>query len=221
MDSRMYETLNSIPLFQGMNGGDLNRVCDNVHLQVECLEQGDVLARQGDLCRRLTVLTGGELTKETASPDGLYRLRERVKATTVLEADILYGIQRNWGSTYKAVGDCRLILIDKHEVSRMISSMEVFRLNYLNTLCTLASRRRQKTWTKPAPTLRERFARFVKAQAEQTTGPVEMSIRMSDLASHIGGTRSLISVMLHSFADDGLLTLSRNTIRIYDIEQLR
>ncbi len=221
MDISMYDTLNAIPLFQGLNGIDLNRIFDRVQLTIECLNRGDTLFRQGELCRQMAILLDGTLQAETVSPDGTYTIREQVERVTTLECDILYGIQREWSSTYTANDECRLMLIPKDDVSRMLGALEVFRLNYINAVCTLAARRRRQAWKDPSPTLRERLVQFILSHTQCHKGPLQMAIRMQDLGAHLGTTRSLVSATLRRMQDEGMLTLSRRHIDIHDISDLR
>ncbi len=216
----MYETLNLIPLFQGLNGQDLNLIFEKTHFIIECLEEGDELVHQGELCHRMTFLLSGTLQEETLSPDRVFTVKGRIEGPVLLEPEILYGIQREWSSTYSAIDVCRLMLIPKQDINRLISKFEIFRLNYLNALCTLAARRRQKAWTPPAPTLRERMVLFVKQRTAQTSGPLELVIRMRDLGSHLGATRSLISMVLHDMEKDGVISSSRGSIYIPDLAAL-
>ncbi len=220
MDSRMYETLNSITLFQGMNGIDLNLIFDRVQLKIECPEAGDIIARQGELCRQMIILLNGTLEAVTLSPNESYTFKERIVGPLVLEPDILYGIQRNWNSTYTASEECRLMLITKNDVSRLLSSLEIFRINYINAVCTLSAKRRRLAWRSPAPSLRERIVQFVTSHTLQSSGPLEIGIRMRDLGDHLGATRSLVSSVLHLMQNDGVLTLTRGNISIPDIENL-
>ncbi len=216
----MYETLNSIPLFQGMNGIDLNLVFDKVQWRIECLEDGDAFVQQGDLCRDLVFLLSGTVKAQTLSPDESYTFTEQVEGPAMLEGDILYGIQRHWGSTYTSVDVSRLMLIPKSDVIRMLASLEVFRINYLNAICTLASKRRRHAWREPAPMLRQRLVQFITSHTLQTKGPVWMSIRLSDLGEHLGATRSLVSPVLHKMQQEGILTMGRSNIYIPDLANL-
>lgn len=220
MDIRMYDTLNSIPLFQGVSGQDLNRIFDRAHLRIECLEAGEVFVHQGEPCRDMVLLLSGTFETDTLSPDGTYTFSEHIAGPALLEGDILYGIQRTWSSTYTAKDTCRLMLLSKSDVSQLMVSFEVFRLNYLNALCTLASRRRQQAWRPPAPTLRERLVQFIAAHALRPTGPKRLRIRMNDLGKYVGGTRTLISSVLHTMQNDGVLTSTRGHIEIPALEQL-
>ncbi|MCD8301620.1 MAG: helix-turn-helix domain-containing protein, partial [Prevotellaceae bacterium] len=106
------------------------------------------------------------------------------------------------------------------DINRLINRLEVVRLNFLNILSALAAKRRQKEWTPPAPTLRERIVLFVKQRTAQTSGPLELVIRMRDLGSHLGATRSLISMVLHDMEKDGVLSSNRGSIYVPDIATL-
>ncbi len=216
----MYETLHSIPLFQGLNGIDLNMIFDKVQWQIECLEKDDTFVQQGDKCNHLVFLLSGTLQAQTVAPDESYTFTEQVEGPAMLEGDILYGIQRCWSGTYTSVDVSRLMLIPKSDVIRMLASLEVFRINYLNAICTLSSKRRRQVWKEPAPTLRQRLVQFITSHTLQTMGPVKMGIRLSDLGDHLGATRSLVSPVLHRMQREGILVMGRGKIYIPNIEHL-
>ncbi len=221
MDVRMYNTLNSIPLFQGLNGIDLNQLFYKVEFEIELLRPKEKLCSQGNLCKQMTILLGGTLNAETISPDGIYSVTEQVESVALLEADILYGMQREWSSTYTAKNECRLMLIPKNAVNKMMDKLEVFRLNYLNAVCTLAAKRRQKEWKAPAPTLRERLVQFILSHTLRTKGPLQIKIMTKDLCPYMGFSRPIITNVLRQMQEEGLMKYTHGIMKIPNIENLQ
>lgn len=218
MDSQTYHTLTAVPLLKGMNGSDLNHLLSLTSMKIETLEEGEVWVHQGETYRELTFLLSGTLQSTETSPDGTYTFTEFVEAPYVLELDRLYGMNRTVSATYRATSNCHLMTLSKGDMDKMMSHMEVFRLNILNHLCTIASRRQKANWQTPHPLLWQRIGDFFLQHCKTPQGAKQMHILMKDLGNHMGATRSLIGTTLHKMQDMGLLTMQRGYIEIPEIE---
>ena len=221
MDIRMYDTMTSIPLFLGMNAQDLHTVIEKSHMNIQLLEPGETLASQGERCNLLTILLKGVLTVETTMADGALMVEETLPGAAVLEPDSLYGIGRHWQSTYRAKTECHVMEISKDSVSRLIAGFEIFRINFLNLLSTLAARRHQQTWTMPGMSNKRRLVYFLLTHTLYNVGGRKVyHTRMEDLGHYLGVTRSLVGKMLAELQTDGLLAYDRNLIEVNDTKQL-
>ncbi len=216
----LHQILTSMPLLQGIDGIELNHLLEREYVKRLMLDEGDIWVYQGTGARHLAFLAKGQMNAETQSADGRYTFTESFVAPTVIEPEVLYGIQRTFGSTYKAVSECQLLLIAKEDVNRMVSTNEVFRINYFNLLSTLAIRRRKGLMPIPVATLADRLRLFFRSHATEPKGPISFHIRMSDLAQYTGTTRSLVSNALHHMENEGLLSVSRSNIVIPKIEKM-
>lgn len=217
----MYDTMTSIPLFLGMNAQDLHTVIEKSHMDIQLLEPGETLALQGERCSQLTVLLRGEMMVETRMADHALSVEETLQGAAVLEPDSLYGIGRRWQSTYRARTECRVMEMPKDSVSRLIAGFEIFRINYINLLSTLATRRHQQMWTMPEMSNRRRLVHFLLTHTLYNIGGRKVyHTRMEDLGRYLGVTRSLVGKFLGELQADGLLTYDRNVIEVNDVRQL-
>jgi len=214
MDARTYHTLTSLPLLTGVSASDLTRLLDNARLDIDVLVPGQRYITQGEVATHLTFLLDGELTIETVAPDQTYTLREMVSGPLTLEPEILYGLQRTWSSTLIANTECHLMGIPKYDVGRMIASIEVFRLNYLNLLCTMNQRRRQANWdsTDGEGNLRQRFVRWIQRLGTVPGSRKQLRIKAIDLGRILGASRSVVCDMLDTMEVEGLLHHGRGYI---------
>lgn len=221
MDEKRHLTLISLPLLQGISALDMSRVIlEKVTTQEIQLADGERFVLQGEVCNNLSFLVEGTLRATTACDRGAYTFVEYLPGPLVVEPEILYGIQRCYTSTYEAVGTCRLLLIPKNDVNRMLASIDVFRFNYLNLLSTMAVRRRDVALPSPAPDLRARICHFFRSHATLPTGRKFFLIRMSDLSRYLAASRVVISAVLHQMQDEGLLLLDRNYVEIPHWEKI-
>ncbi|MBQ8050931.1 MAG: Crp/Fnr family transcriptional regulator [Bacteroidaceae bacterium] len=221
MDTKQPLRLASLPLLQGISALDISQlIMENVGTRELSLEDGERFVTQGDVCQHLAFLLDGTFRTTTDYPERSYNFTEYLSGPMVIEPDVLYGIQRQFVSTYEALGTCHLLLIPKSDVNRLLFSIEVFRLNYLNLLSTLSVRRRQASLPPPLPNLRARICQFFALHATTPSGTKQFRIRMSDMARYLDTTRARISVVLHEIQAERLIRIDRNFIEIPHLEDL-
>ncbi len=221
MDARMYETLNSLPLFMGMNVEDLVTIIHHENITVDALEPNEVFVHQGDSCSKLAILMRGSMQVSTTTEDEMMCCREAITAPLLLEPDILYGIQRSWSSTITAIEDCYLLLIEKNSISRLIARSETFRLNYLNALSTLSARRRQFQWAVPIMNPQHRLLQFLVSHTMyKHYGEKRFYAPMRYLGECTGMSRKLVGQVLAELSKEGVVSYGRSEINIPNIESI-
>ncbi len=217
----MYHTMTSIPLFLGMNAQDLHAVIDRAKMSVEAFSDNETFVQQGETCQQLCILLDGHMKALTCSADRLMTQEESIQGPTLLEPDSLYGIGRHWRSTYISQGECHVMEIQKESVARMIAGYEIFRINFLNALSTLSTRRAQRPWILPPMTTRRRLLHFLSSHtAYNQSKKRTFHVGMNALGAYLGITRSLVGKLLQEIQADGLLTYGRGFIEIENIELL-
>ncbi len=219
MDARMYETLNALPLFTGMNAEDLMAIVHHENITVDAFEPNEVFVHQGDSCPKLAILMRGNMLVSTTTADGAMCCEEDIAAPMLLEPDILYGIQRSWSSTIKAKSDCYLLFIEKNSVTRLIARSEIFRLNYLNALSSLSARRRQRQWASPVMNPQRRLLQFLAAHTIfNHFGSKRYIVPMHYLGECLGMSRKHVGLLLAELREEGIISYGRSEITIPNIE---
>ncbi len=216
----MIDSLLELPLFQGMGKADLARITETVHLDVRHYEAGDEIARQDARCDRLDFLLQGTLMRHTRSADGSYAFSERMTPPAVLQPEVLYGLHCRYTHSFVAQGRTEIIHVSKWDVNHAFMNYEVFRLNYLNLLSTLAVRRELPVWEPSTEGLEERIVRFVRHHAQYPAGEKQLHITMEQLAAHVHSTRRNVSYALKRLQKKGLLLLRRRQIIVPALERL-
>ena len=210
----------SLPMLQGVSLLEITSLSKQLTNHEHTYAEGQYIVRQDEACNNLLSIVEGDVCIETAYFDGQFRMMESVSAPHTIEPDVLYGIQRRYQSSYRAQSLCRVLACPKTIVSELMASNVVFRLNYLNLLSTLASRRRQAFPSQPMPTLERRLAQFIFRLSTVPRGRKELYTRMSDFGSFLGCSRALVSESLHRMQLQGVLNVRRGHIEIPDLELL-
>ncbi len=216
----MIESLLELPLFQGLGKADLARIAETVHFTPRSYEAGEEIARQDSACDKLDFLLQGTVTRHTRSADGSYAFSERITPPAVLQPEVLYGLNCRYTHSFVTQSTAQIMHVSKWDVNHTFMNYEVFRLNYLNLLSTLAVRRAHHVW-EPAPgELIPRIVRFIRHHAQYPAGEKILHIKMETLAAHVQATRLNVSFALRDLQKQGLLLLRRGQIIVPALERL-
>lgn len=216
----MFDTLLSLPLFQGLSNDDLTRILESTHLSFETLPPKSVITHQDELCTGLTFVLSGEVEGLTEAADRSWSVEESLPTPLVLGLDVLYGRARTHQFSVYARTSTRLLNIDKHTVAALTGYFEVFRINVLNTLTTAIAQQRQPLWTPAATTLEGRIVEFLRLHVHRPAGQKTFHISMRTLGAYLGEDQRYISMAAHRIERRGYIQLRRSAIHVPAFEAL-
>ena len=217
----MYNLLTRMPLLQGINGMELARLEEQARMQIEHLAPSKLpLISQGQPCRELIFLVAGTMTRQTVSSDGTYIMTESISGPAVIEADKLFGLDCEFGSTYLIPSECQVMRIDKAAVVSHLLRNDIFRTNYVNMMAAELHRQQQSRRFHKKLNAEEKVARFISVQFSPTPGQKTLQIKMRDLAEYVGETRLTVSNILNEWNQSGRIKLRRKEIIIDDLSKL-
>ena len=220
MEQTMYHMLLRLPLFQGMSREDLFCVLEQTTFHFRRIENGKTAFRQGDQCQELTFLMSGMLVAETQTPHAPLSFAEELAPYMVLEPQSLFGKRPNYKSTYVAQGEVSLLCISKREVYRLLETYEIFRINFLNMLCSKTENLHECLWSFVPQGLEGRMALFIYSLCTTSQGTKVLRIKMEDLASLLDDTRLNVSRVLNKWREEGYIIMHRREFVIPDIQKL-
>lgn len=216
----MFDTLLSLPLFQGLGHADLTRILESTRLEFQTLEPQTVFLRQGVLCTGLTYLLEGNVQLSTLSADRRWSVEEELAMPTVVGADVLYGSARTYAHSYQTLASTRTLFVDKRTVAALTSYFEVFRINLLNLLSTSIDKQRRIGWLPARPSLEGRIIHFFLSHCQRPAGHKVFHLSQRVLGSYLGEDYRYISKALHALEHRELVRLERNSIDVPALENL-
>ncbi|ERI81065.1 cyclic nucleotide-binding domain protein [Bacteroides pyogenes F0041] len=216
----MFDTLLQLPLFQGLCRQDFTQILDKVKLHFVKYKAGETIIESGKSCEQLCFLLRGEIAIVTASPQKSYTVVELIEAPYLIEPQALFGMSREYVSSYVAYTESHIVSISKPFLLSDLFKYEIFRLNYMNIIGNRAQNLYSRLWEEPPSGLREKMIRFFLVHCERTQGKKIFKVKMDDLARHLDHTRLNTSRMLNEMQDEGLIELHRKEVVIPDFERL-
>ena len=216
----MYQTLLSLPLFQGLSRDDVTRIIESTRLDFSTLRKGDVLCRQQQTCSNIYFVIDGDILSRTFDFNNQWALQEQVGKNSVIGLEVLYGRQRTYYATYTANSLTRILSIDKRTAGALFRFFEGMQIGAFNQLTTALATRERLLWLPPAISLRQRIVRFMLEHVKHPAGWKRFDISIATLGQYLGEDQRRISKALHDLQDDKLIYLSRRAIEIPAFEKL-
>lgn len=210
-----------LPLFQGMSISDVFQLSERVPLDFRRQPKGYCYASQGEPCNSLRFVLGGELCVSYVSNESDFSVIEYLNGPLVVQPECLFGLVPKYNHTFLAQTTLHTLEVDKSFVRDVMFDFPVFKINYLNYVCSLSQVQTGKLLGIFGDTeLYPRFLHFVLRHCLQHSGLKEIQISMVRLAELLLTTRLKVSKMLHSLENAGKLELNRERIVIFRIENL-
>ena len=220
MELPMYDTLLSLPLFQGMSQTDFNSLLQKIRLDFIRYEDGDVIIEKGNRCGSLAFLINGTVESSRSGMDGNFTFSELIEASFLIEPYSMFGRAGSYQRTYTAIGSCSFLMVDKQYIYTELGKYNICRMNLLNILSGRVQQLDSHIWSLDGMSLRERIIRFIKGLSDIQSGQKRLAIKMNDLATLMDATRLNVSRELNALEKDGLISLRRKEIFIPALENL-
>ena len=220
MELPMYDTLLSLPLFQGMSQTDFNSLLQKIRLDFVRYAQGDVIIGKGDHCRSLAFLINGTVESSRSGMDGRFTFMESIDSPSLIEPYSMFGRAGLYQRTYTAASACSFLMVDKQYIYTELGKYNICRMNLLNILSGRAQQLDNYIWSIDGQTLRGRIIRFIQGLSDIQNGAKRLNIKMNDLATGMDATRLNVSRELNALEAEGLISLRRKEIYIPALENL-
>ena len=216
----MYDTLLSLPLFQGMSQADFNSLLQKIRLDFVRYEQGSTPITAGERCKSFAFLINGTLESMRQGMDGNLTFMEQIEAPCLIEPYSMFGRVGSDQRTYTALTPCSFLMVDKQYIYTELGKYNICRMNLLNILSGRVQQLDSHIWGMESANLRGQIIRFIKGLSDIQTGSKKLCIKMNDLAALMDATRLNVSRELNALEADGLIALRRKEIFIPALENL-
>jgi len=216
----MYDTLLSLPLFQGMSQADFNSLLQKIRLDFVRYEEGGTIISAGERCKSFAFLINGTVESSRTGMDGNLTYMEQIEAPCLIEPYSMFGRVGCYQRSYTAVSQCSFLMVDKQYIYTELGKYNICRMNLLNILSGRVQQLDSHVWTLEGSDLRGRIIRFIRSLSDIQTGSKKLCIKMNDLAALMDATRLNVSRELNSLEAQGLISLRRKEILIPALENL-
>lgn len=127
-------TLLHIAPFQGMEEEELVAFLFGVPNSLKQFESGDIIARQGALCKGLYILASGTVRAGMINEEGKELTVEEIKSPGLLASAFLFAAENRFPVTVKAVEHCEIFIIGKKRFLEFLHIHPLMMQNFLKDI---------------------------------------------------------------------------------------
>lgn len=216
----IYDTLLSLPLFQGIERLKLIHLLEKTALEFEKYHKDDVIFEKGEECRRLLILVKGNISAETIDKSNKFSIYERIKKQTLLFPAFIFGKHTQYPATTKALDEVSILSIEKSQALELMQNEQIFLLNFLNIVSNKAQMAFDKITSLSGTDLRKNFAFFILSLTEKGSSDIHIKSTQQDLADFFGVARPSLLKILNEFKEEGIIAYRRKELSVLDVEKL-
>ena len=217
----MIPTLVNNPLFRGITPERLLADLEEISFHTRSYKKGEILARQGDVCNRLMILTKGSVRGEMIDYSGRLIKVEDIAAPRALAPLFLFGEENRFPVEVTANELTEVIEIPKSSVLELFRKNEQFLENYMNLSANYARTLSDKLFFMSFKTIRQKIASYLlRLHKQQQQLQITFDRSQQELSDYFGVSRPSLARELSHMQDDGLIKTDRKLVHILRKEDM-
>lgn len=216
----MTPALTNNPLFRGITPEKLSANLEEISFHTHSYRKGEILARQGDVCNRLVILTKG-VRGEMIDYSGRLIKVEDIAAPRALAPLFLFGEENRFPVEVTANEPTEVIEIPKASVLELFRRNEQFLENYMNLSANYARTLSDKLFFMSFKTIRQKIASYLlRLYKQQQQLQITLDRSQQELSDYFGVSRPSLARELSHMQEDGMIIADRKQITILQKEWL-
>ena len=217
----MTPALTNNPLFRGITPEKLSANLEEISFHTHSYRKGEILARQGDVCNRLVILTKGSVRGEMIDYSGRLIKIEDIAAPRALAPLFLFGEENRFPVEVTAIEPTEVIEIPKASVLELFRRNEQFLENYMNLSANYARTLSDKLFFMSFKTIRQKIASYLlRLYKQQQQLQITLDRSQQELSDYFGVSRPSLARELSHMQEDGMIIADRKQITILQKEWL-
>lgn len=217
----MYEMIMDLPLFKGLSHEQVSAFLEKTHVDFKKYENGEIIVDSSDRVATVKCVISGKISVlHRLGQNGTLRVAEVLEGGNVIGADRMFGMDTDYGCVIKAVGQVSVMEFSKDQYFGLLTTGNIFLLNYLNYLSLRAQRLSKIYSTYPSGNIGETLMRFVESVVSRQAVTVAVYFDLNELSAFMHLTPAEISEMLDRLVDAGAVKRIQQGLMILDKEKL-
>jgi CRP-like cAMP-binding protein len=205
----------SIPLFRNFTKEMQREVLERLDYRIDEYPKGEVIARQGTVCKYLHLLLKGKLYVDVIDVSGNEVRVETIRASRSFATPHIFAEKNTFPATFTVVEDVILFRATKESVFALMNNVPQFLQNFLcvSTNCNKCTLTRLRVLT--FRSIRTRFIYYLFDHIKDGSDTVELNDHnLVQLAEYLGITRPALSKEIKKLTDEGHIAFSHRQVKI-------
>jgi len=219
------------PIFGDILFNEDPSIMEGIEYKTKVFEKGEVVARQGDLCKGLYLLIKGSVKTEMVNETGGVLSIEKINAVRPLAPAFIFAKVNVFPVDVTATEKSEILFISKEDILKLFQRDTSFMERYIQFNANKAQFLSEKLQMLTIKTIRGKLAHYIlglyyRQQTEyhntsQKKNIVSFDKNQTELAKFFGVTRPSLARILHEMEQEGLILVTRKEVEILDINGLK
>ncbi|MDP3452595.1 MAG: Crp/Fnr family transcriptional regulator [Bacteroidales bacterium] len=215
------------PICSAISKENMEELYRSMKYKISGYTRGEVIARQGDICKHLYILIKGAVKTEMVTDTGGLLTIENIEAVRPLASAFLFAEDNRFPVDVTATEESVVLTIPKEEVIKLFQKDAGFLERYIMYNSNKTQFLSNKLQVVTIKTIKAKLAHYLLEQLNicHTVSPsvntFQMDKNQTELAKFFGVTRPALARTLSELAQDGLIATERNKITVLKKQALQ
>ncbi|OFY38622.1 MAG: hypothetical protein A2X18_00290 [Bacteroidetes bacterium GWF2_40_14] len=210
-------------------------IMDGIESKTKVYEKGEIVARQGDICKGLYLLMKGSVKTEMINETGGVLSIEKIDAVRPLAPAFIFAKVNIFPVDVTATEKCEILFISKEDILKLFQRDTSFMERYIQFNANKAQFLSEKLQMLTIKTIRGKLAHYILGmyfRQQNVNQNINQNVRLqknvvsldknqTELAKLFGVTRPSLARILHEMEQEGLISVTRKEIEILDMNGLK
>jgi len=215
------EDIFSIPLFRNFNKEMQKEVLERLKYRIDEFHKGEIIARQGTVCKYLYILLKGKLNVDVIDISGNEVRIETIRAPRSFATPHIFAEKNTFPTTFTVAEDATLLRATKESVFALMNTIPLFLQNFLciSHSCDKCTSNRLRVLT--FRSIRSRFIYYLFDHMKEDSTTIELDEHnLVQLSEYLGVTRPALSKEIKKLVEEGHIIFTRRKVRIINRKAL-
>lgn len=219
---KLIAQLQNCSLFDGYSVVELEERLRLSRHRTATFSRGQIIAAEGAFCNYLSIVLAGAVEIQKSLESGKVVTLQRLTPASVFAEGVVFAKSNQYPATITASeSETSVFFIRKDEIIQLCRTDKRFLQNFLSLLSDRILFLNQKVKTLSYQTVREKVAHLLLQEYRRQASPdLELAMTRQETAELLDIPRPSLSRELSKMQREGLLTFSKNQIRLFDIAAL-
>ncbi len=209
-----------------MNYSELTSSLEGVEYKTRIFKKGDIIARQGDLCKGLYLLTKGSVKTEMINDNGGLLSIETIHAVKPLAPAFIFATPNIFPVDVTALESCEVLFIAKEHLLELFQKDSGFLEKYIQYNSGRTQFLSNKLQMLTIKTIKGKLAYYLLdiylyRNPNPNSSVISVDKNQTELAKLFGVARPSLARALNEMVADGLIEVNRKKVRILDLNGLK
>ncbi len=213
--------LSACPVCSKIKIEDEEVFLEDLKCTLKTYRKNDLIARQGDTCDALYVLTQGSVKTEMITENGNILGIEIINAPRPLAPAFVFSDNNRFPVDIIALEETEIMKIPKQEIMRLMMTNPDFMTSFMTHNSNRTQFLTNRLQLLSIKTIKGKLAHFLLENAPGDSKPFVIKRNQTELADFFGVARPSLARSLSEMIQDGIIDINKKEFRILNYKGLR